>query len=610
MAFDLSILEKIPAKPGVYIMKGSEGAILYVGKAKNLRVRTRQYFTPGRDGRYSIPFLVSKVLDIETIVVASDKEALLLENTLIKTHKPRYNVLLKDDKTYLALKITTNQEWPMIQVVRYKGTPKKEGTFFGPYTSAQAARKSIDLLNRLFPLRQCSDQEFVRRTRPCILYGMKRCLAPCVKFCTHEEYQKNVDRTIDFLKGRDDEILRELTQEMEEKSKNLEFEEADRILKTIRYIKATLENQSVDKPFGGDSDVFGLYREGSEVSISQMLFRSGKLTGGRSFQFRDTIQESDELLTSLLLQLYENGVEIPKEILLPIFLEDKASLESILSEQKGFKVRLHRPQKGEGKTRIKMAEDNAVAIFKKERDEKGVKEKILFEMQEKFHLTKFPRQVVCFDTSNLQGSNYVASMVVFQDGMQAKKSYRRYALKITSSPDDYAAFYEVLNRALGRFKNENNLPDLVIVDGGKGHLNIALKVLRELDIVVVNLIAMAKEEARHDKGSTEEKIFLPEVKDPVILKKNSSLLFLLQQIRDEAHRFAITYHRKKRAQNTMKSSLERIKGIGPKKRIALLKTFGSVKKIQEATEEMLLNVAGITKNDVKAIKEFYILNPS
>lgn len=602
MSFDSAKINLFPTLPGVYLMKDQEGVVLYVGKAKNLKQRVKQYFVPGRDGRVMIPYLVAKVSDVETIVVTSEKEALLLERNLIKQHKPRYNALLKDDKSYIALKITRDAPWPAVKLVRYRGNPEADGFYFGPYTSAQAARQTLDLLNRLFPLRQCSDQEFARRTRPCLLYQMNRCVAPCAKKCTKEEYDHHLKRTMKFLRGEDKEVLRDLYDEMNRLSDNLEFERAGTLLKTIRHLEKTIEAQYVDRPLGHDADAIGIYRCGDDVLLAKLLFRGGRLTGSCHFMFFSLVEDDHELLSSFILQHYERQVDLPFEILLPYPIDGKENLEDLLFGSCQRKIGVHVPRRGEKKILVDMAQTNAEALFKSKRNEEDLREKTLLEMQDVLKLSRYPSRIECFDNSHTAGLEPVSSLVVFSDGLKDSKRYRTYALKIGAKPDDYAAMREVLMRRYQRAKNENHLPDLLIVDGGKGQLKIAVNVLEELNITGLDLIGFAKEGGRHDKGMTEEKVFLVDQKEPIILKKNSQILFLLQRIRDEAHRVAVSFHRKRRSKSMLHSVLDDIPGIGPAKRRALLTHFGSLKRLEIATVEELQEVKGISKADIAALR--------
>ena len=368
MTFDISKLDNFPTQPGVYLMKDKNSHVIYVGKAINIRNRVRQYFSPGRNNRPIIPSLVSQISSIDTIIVYSEKEALLLENTLIKQHQPKYNALLKDDKTYVALKVNNKHPWPMVQIVRYRGRPEPDGLYFGPYTSAFSARAVLELIHKMFPLRQCSDQELARRTRPCILYDMKRCIAPCVGKCTKEEYDTNVTRTIKFLRGQDKEIIKELYEEMARHSDELNFEEADNVLKLIRQIERTLEGQTVAKPLGGDADALAIYRQGVEVIVVKLEIRSGKLLGSRHFNFASIAEDDAELLSSFILQHYKELAELPSEILTPIDLPDAEVIAEIIAADKPRKVYIINPQRGEKRALVEMSYLNAESTFKKEKD--------------------------------------------------------------------------------------------------------------------------------------------------------------------------------------------------------------------------------------------------
>ena len=576
-------------------MKNQNGKILYVGKAKNLRQRIKQYFVPGRDGRMMVPYLTTQIEVIDTIIVDSEKEALLLENTLIKKHKPKYNALLKDDKTFFSLQVNHQHKWPMIRVARFKGIPPKGVLTFGPYVHGTAARQTLELLRHLFPLRQCSDHELASRTRPCILYDLKRCIAPCVEKCTEEDYDTLVKQVIAFLRGHDSQILKTLQKELNQAIEMLAFEKAQRIHETMRSIEKTIEKQKVDHAGQGDKDVLALYREADSVVLAQMLYREGKLIASYTHRFENNAQEDAELLSSFIVQHYPKAQFLPQEIILPTPLFDQTALKEMI------KCQLTVPRKGNKNSLIKMAQMNAKAKFVQEGEKKNKFEQILIGLEEKLHLTNYPERIECFDQSNTFGTEPVSGMVVYINGMKDKKKYRIYAIKTAAPKDDYGALEEVLQRRCRRAKEEDNLPDLIIIDGGKGHLNVALRVLQELNISTCDLISVAKEEGLHTKGMTQEKIFLPERSDPIILPTHSPLLFFLQQVRDEAHRLAISFHRKKRSKKMFTSTLDTISGIGPIKKKRLLSHFGSVKRIYKATEKELLEVKGMTKKDVKAI---------
>lgn len=586
-------------------MKRASGEVLYVGKAKNLKARVRQYFVKGGDGRFMVPFLVSFVDEIETIIVTSEKEALLLENNLIKQRKPKFNALLRDDKSYIALKINHKHPWPKVELARYKGKLEKDGRYFGPYTSAFAARRTLDLIQKMFPMRQCSDQELLRRKRPCILYDMKRCVAPCVGLCTKDHYDSLVENATKFLKGQDQEILPALYAEMHEASKNLEFERAQELLELIRQIENTLEGQSVEKPLGYNADVLATFRQGDEVILSQLYFRSGKLIGTKNHNFSKIAEDDCELLETFLLQYYASIADPPHEVFLPLEMQNREVIEEIISQDKRRRIHLFTPKKGEKKGLIEMALKNAQNAFVLQKDEKTIRERTLLQMQEQLRLIHYPRRIECFDNSNLSGDEPVAALVAYTDGEKDTKFYRKYKIRQAERSDDYGSMKEVLTRRYQKTEEENNLPDLIIVDGGKGHLNMALAVLRELNIASVDVIGVAKEEGRHDKGVTLEQIFLPGAKDPLLLPKHSPVLFFIQKIRDEAHRVAISFLRKRHGKKTIRTALVEIAGIGPLKSKKLLKHFGSLQKVSEATAEQLSEVGGLSQSNIKSIIEFF-----
>lgn len=602
MPFDPKQLEQFPMQPGVYLMKDAEGKVIYVGKAKQLKMRLKQYFAASGDSRPMVPFLIQQIGHIDTIIVPSEKEALLLENTLIKKHQPKFNVILKDDKTFISLMINNRHAWPMLRLIRYKGKPKDDGLYFGPYTSAYAARETYELLLRLFPLRQCSDEELKRRTRPCLLYSIKRCCAPCVNKCTKEEYESYVKGSIRFLKGEDKEIVRELYAEMEKSSQLLQYEKAASLLKTIRQLEHVVHSdQIVAKVTGTDTDVINLYRQGEEVMLAQLLFRDGNLVGSEHFSFSSVLEDDEELITSFLLQHYRLLDNLPKEIFLPFTLKDMASVEEILCERLKANLLLAAPQKGDKRALVDLALENAKVLFIQEKNQQEIREKQLLDLQEILKLNRYPQRIECFDASHIAGDETVAAMVAFTNGEKETQRYRLFRIKTASFADDYSATREALTRRLTRAKEEEDLPDLIIIDGGKGHLNTALEVFKKLEIASVDVIGIAKESGRHDKGVTQEQIFLPGHHDPILLNPRSSLLFLIQKIRDEAHRKAIAFHRKRRGKKNLVSKVDSIPGIGPVKRSRLLKRFGSFEKICKASREQLSEVQGLTEKDITNI---------
>lgn len=600
MPFYPQSLSLYPDQPGVYIMKDVSKRILYIGKAKNLRSRLKQYFSPG-DTREMVPYLVSQIESIDTIVTLTEKDALILENQLIKQHQPKYNVLLKDDKTFVSLMLT-HHKWPMLRLVRYKGKPKADGIYFGPYTNAWAARQIFELLIRLFPLRQCSDAELASRTRPCLLYQMKKCLAPCVGKCTEEAYHNEVKAAAQLLRGKNKEIVLLLQKEMEKASEALEFEKAQEILATLKQLEHVLEAQHVQGI--EDCDVLALYREGSAVMIMQLIFRGGSLTGSEHFSFHLIASNDGEALESFLFQHYKNSQDVPKEILIPFELSQRDALEEIISESAGRSLSIHAPLKGKKRSLIEMASRNAASQFAKEQDARSLKEKMLLDLAEALQLTRFPRRIECFDTSNISGHDPVASLVAFELGEKDKKKSKLFKIKGHERADDYTALKQVLYRHFAKAKELGDFCDLLIVDGGKGQLNCALDVFEELQIASVDVIAVTKDEARHDKGLTQEKIYLPKHKEPLLFDAKSPLLFLLQKIRDEAHRTAIGFHRKQRAKRLFSSKLDDLEGIGPVKKKRLLQHFGSVKAIQEASSDELSKIKGLNQKDLRTLQKW------
>ena len=598
--FDPKSLALYPDQPGVYLMKDASGGVLYVGKAKNLRARLKQYFAVSGDSREMVPYLVAQIEAIDTIVALTEKDALILENNLIKKHQPKYNAMLKDDKTFVSL-VMTRHKWPMVKLVRYKGKPKDDGVYFGPYTNALAARQTYDLLLRLFPLRQCSDAELMSRERPCLLYDIKRCAAPCVGKCTEEEYDGHVSGAMRLLKGQDKEVVRELRRKMNEASEALEFEKAATLHHMIEQIEHVTTVQHVDNPFAKDCDVVGLYREADVVLIALLLFREGKVIGSEHFSFHRIASDDVETIESFLLQHYKYQSHLPSEILVPVELNQSEALEEILAETAQRKVAVSAPKIGKKKDLVEMALRNAKALFVREQDARSLREKRLLDLAETLSLTRFPRRIECFDTSNIAGTDPVASLVCFVNGEKDNSRMRLFKIKETVKADDYTAMKEVIRRHFVREKEKGEFCDLLIVDGGKGQLNLALEIFEELGIASVDLIGVTKEDARHDKGLTQEKIYLPHRKDPILIDPRSPLLFLLQTIRDEAHRVAIEYHRKRRSKRTLSSSLDEIEGIGPVKKRKLLKHFKSVKAIESAPVEELQKVEGITKKDIDAL---------
>jgi excinuclease ABC subunit C len=623
---DPAILDDIPREPGVYVMKDAAGRVLYVGKAQELRARVRQYLTPERDTRPSVPFLMRRVADIETIVTSTDKEALLLEETLIKKHRPRYNVFWRDDKTYLSLRIDTRKPFPKLEIVRLRRRPRdgnrkprdgsgksrdagrapREGVlYFGPYASAKKVRATVKMLHQIFPLRQCSDAQFreARRTgRPCLNCQMRKCYGPCTGNISEEDYAAILRRVIQFLRGQGDELVADLDRRMEDAAAKEDFEEAGRLRDQAAALSATLERQRVVSTRWGSRDVFGLYREADELQVSVLHVRDGRLieTTTRSFS---KVQEPDEaFLGAFLLSFYNAAGLIPPQVVVPVELADAASVAEVLAERRGAAVEVVAPQRGEKRNLVELAAKNAQAAFEAAKDRAALRRDLLDEMQRALRLRRVPERIDCFDMSNIAGAHRVGVMVVFRDGEPDKAEYRKFRIRTVELGDDYAMMREVLSRRYLRAKDEGGLPDLVVMDGGKGQLNVALAVLGELGLRQLDVVSIAKDKAAWEAGKLKlEKVYLPNVKDPVRLKRHSPVRFLLERIRDEAHRFAIAYHKQVRRKSQFASALDDVPGVGATRKQALLRHFGSLKRIRAATLDELKAAPKMTAAAAEAI---------
>jgi excinuclease ABC subunit C len=596
MPFDTSSISFFPSSPGAYIMKDAKGTVLYVGKAKNLRKRIKQYFTTTHETRPHIIPMISSIKDIETIVVATEKEAFLLEDRLIKKYKPKYNVIFKDDKSYACLAVNTAHEWPVIRLIRYKEAHKHGGELFGPYPSIYTARKTLDLLNTVFPLRQCSDNELSSRSRPCLLHDIGKCTAPCVHLCTKKEYGTHVKNALAFLSGNSKDVIRELRAEMNKSARMLEFEHADAVLKKIHLLEKATEAQNICSLRSHDAlDIISFYRQGPEIMISQLFVRDGNVVGAKNHHYSDIMQLDNDIMHSFLIQAYKGSKDLPKEVLVPAFVCDPHILEDALA------VKTHTPRRGYKVKLLEMTHSNAKAALNQCNARKAVNEKALIEMQELFHIPDYPLRIECFDVSHTAANETVAAMTVFINGEKKKSLYRRYIVK-KSSGDDYSALRETLLRRYRATKKNDDIPDLIIIDGGKAHLDTAMKALSATASPKTAIIAIAKEKGRHDKGLSQEQIFLPKKREPMLLPLHSPTLFMLQNIRDETHRYVISYHRKRRAKASLHSKLKNIPGIGPVKQKRLLQHFGSVQKIKNASEKDLRNVKGINSANVNVLR--------
>jgi len=591
-------LESLPTEPGVYLMKDRRGEIIYVGKAVNLRNRVRSYFTRTGDTRAFVSLLDQFLGDIETVLVHNEKEALLLENELIKKHKPRFNVLLKDDKQYISLRLDRTQAYPRLEVVRRY---QKDGArYFGPYSSASAIRETLRIINRYFHLRTCTDHVLANRKRPCLLHQIGRCPAPCVYPVPAQDYRKSVDEVVLFLEGKAGELVDGLRARMKQAAGELKFEEAARIRDQLLAIERSLERQKVATSDFKDQDVFASHRDGDRLLVYVLYVRQGRLNGGQAFPLGSQEFPDEELLPSFVNLYYDQGHFVPEEVLLPLDMEEREGLEALLTERKGERVRVMVPKRGEKRDLVDMAQKNAEQAVIERRRTKDETEVVLRRLQERLHLRNLPRRVECFDISHFQGSSIVASQVAATDGEIDKSRYRRYRIKTLEKQDDFASMHEVISRRLKRGQEEGDLPDLLVIDGGKGQLASALAAAKDLGVEGVDIISLAKSRDLevHDRDEesnrSPERVFIPHRKDPIVLRQNSAELYLLARLRDEAHRFAITFQQKSMRKGNFHSVLEDIPGVGDTRKKQLLRQFGSLKRVREATIEELAEVLGPT----------------
>lgn len=579
-------VSRLPASPGVYIMKDSRNRILYIGKAVNLRSRVRSYFGKSNDGRLFIRLLMERIDDLDCILTETEDEALILENNLIKKHRPLYNVRLKDDKTYVSIKVTLSEEWPRVMVTRrYKAG---EDLYFGPYGSSTAVREMLRVIKTVFPLRTCTNGFFRNRTRACLEYEIGRCTAPCVDLISKEDYMEDVSQVVMLLKGKSRELERIIEKRMKAASENRLYELAARYRDQLAAIGKVFETQKVEEFRLGDIDAFSIIREGNFVAIQEVLVREGKIISSRTHSFRTELRRA-EVLSSFLTQCYLTDRYIPPEVLCDSDFRDRELLESWLSEKRGRRSRITLPQRGDKAAIIRLANRNAHNSFRIERDEQERMETLLESLEKHLELPGAPRRIECYDISNFQGSLAVGSMVSFEDGKPVRDRYRKYRIQTVVGADDFRCMKEVLKRRLERGIKDGDLPDLVLVDGGKGQLSSALKVLKEIGLSSLPVAALAKERRRKQ---TTERIFLPGRKNPIALAQDTPESLYLQRIRDEAHRFAIRYHRELRRRDAMKTGLEDIPGIGKKRQQALLDRFRTLEKIRGASTEELSEVIG------------------
>ncbi len=592
--------EGAPPGPGIYLMKDDRERVLYVGKAKSLRQRVRSYFTPSVGHGPRIRSMVKQVASVDYVVTDNEVEALILESNYIKRHKPKYNVIFRDDKHYPYLRFTTHEPYPRLEIVR--GVKRDGASYFGPYVSAKSIRRTLRLIHKIFPLRQCVEPIDGKRERPCLEYQMKRCIAPCVEYCSKEDYDRLVEEVTLFLRGRDRDLLKGLLAKMESASEDLRYEEAAKYRDQVRAIERMVERQRIISTGLEDQDVVGLHRFGNKARIQVFFVRGGKVLGDRGFDLRyDAGEESGELLASFLKQYYSRGTFIPPEILLDGQIPERELIEAWLSGQRGGRVELQVPQRGKKAHLLRMARENARFFLENPLDAGPPTKDLLEELREVLRLRETPKRIEAFDISNIQGQDAVGAMVVFLDGRPRKEEYRHYIIQREGPPDDYAMMEEVLERRFRRAIQEGGpWPQLVLVDGGKGQLQVALRVLEKLSIAYIPVLALAKGENRRGRNDL---VYLPDVSGPVPLLPDSPVRYLLQRVRDETHRFAITFHRKRRGRAQLRSLLDEIPGIGPARRASLLRYFGSVEQIREAEVEALAGIPHMTQTLAHAVKD-------
>ena len=596
-------LKHLPAKPGVYLMKDEQEQIIYVGKARALSSRVRSYFHSKKHQSVKVQALVEKIIDFEYIVTDTEVEALILECNLIKEHRPKYNISLKDDKQYPYLKITVKDQFPRVIVTR--NVVKDKSKYFGPYTQVGALRETLRLLQKLFPVRSCKQSEVDKRTRPCLNAHIKRCLAPCSGQISTQQYGEVIEEVIMFLEGKQDSLLKRMAERMEKAAEQLEFEKAAELRDQIQAVEKVVAKQKIVSAGQEDQDIIAFARGYNEACVQVFFVRQGKLLGRDHFFLKvNEHMDRSSIMTAFVKQYYSRAEQLPREILLQEPIAEEELIIKWLTDKRGSKVYLKVPQRGEKLKLVEMVARNALMLLQEEELSRRKKEmagkQALLELQEQLSVEKLPGRIECYDISNIQGTNSVGSMVVFINGESRTDLYRKFKIKTVVGPDDFASMAEVLSRRFKRAVSEDgqgfeNLPDLVIIDGGKGQLSAARQVMHQLHVAHIPTFGLAKE---------EELLFQEGRDDAIRLPRDSEALYLLQRIRDEAHRFAVTYHRNLRSKQSIKSLLDEVPGIGPKRKQALLKHFGSVKKIVEASVEELSGVDGMNLKAAQQVREY------
>ena len=619
----------MPAKPGVYTFRDASGKVIYIGKAANLKSRVRSYFGSPRSLEGKTRVLARRIAQLEYVTTRTEQDALHLEATLVKRHQPFFNVRLKDDKHYPYLKVDVDAPWPRVTITRR--VAKDGGRYFGPYASAKSVRTTLDLTKKLFPWRSCDKEITGSDPRPCLEYYIRRCIAPCTSYCTPEEYREVIDQTMLFLDGKSEDVVRQLKQSMSDAAEELNFERAAQLRDQITAVERVTETQLTADTTASEIDVFGLAVDGDEAVVQVLFIRGQNMAGSDHFSLAGVKDETEgAVLASFLRQHYESGLHPPRMVLIPSAVDDHDLLQDWLSEKRGARVELRHARRGDKRRLVEMAAENASETLAMSRvrwmADRGRTDAALSELEEALSLPAPPRRIECYDISNTQGSNVVASMVVFLDGQPASKEYRRFQIRsvdTSDGPNDFASMAEVIQRRFKRLGEQRRaersegydvpdaptasedddaqeqegwgaVPDLVIVDGGKGQVSAAHDVMRNLAVDDIPLAGLAKR---------EELLFQVDASDPVRLDRRSQGLYLVQRIRDEAHRFAISYHRRLRSRQTSQSTLDRIKGIGPRRKKALLRKFGSLQAMREAEVADLAATPGMTQRLAEQLKQ-------
>lgn len=590
-----SKLAHLPESPGCYLFKNEKKEILYVGKAAVLTDRVRSYFQKGSDQTPKTSLLVNEIADLETIVTRSVLEALILESNLIKRHRPRFNVVLRDDKQYPYLRLPIKEDFPRLSIVR---RVQKDGAlYYGPYTPAGALRETLKVIRKVFPLATCEIDINGKAERACIEFEIKRCMAPCIGNQSRDEYHLIVKQVRQFLEGRDRELLDSLRGEMERAAEREQFEEAARLRDRLFNVERTLEKQRITQISASDQDVVGLARQGTAADLQLLFVRGGLLIGRKDFFWPQSGDAGDEeLVRSAIEQFYNKEGQPPKELLVPTALDDAPLIEQWLTEKRGETVRLMAPERGVKHQLVLLAEENAGAAIADHLRNEALDRQATAELKRLLRLEKAPHRIEGFDISNIMGNQSVASLVVWEDGQAKKSDYRKFRIKTVEGANDFASMQEAVMRRYGATE-ELARPDLILIDGGLGQLSAALEGLKQVGQEQIPIIGLAKA-----RGEKEERIFLPGRKNPIILRPTSPATHLVQRIRDEAHRFAVTYHRKLRGKALLSSELDQISGIGEIRRTRLLKQFGSLDRIAAATDEQLRS-AGIDVSTLAALRK-------